>query len=153
MSYDISVTSCEPQHAAVMERHVAHDGIGAFLGEAFGRIMGALAAQGLDVVGAPFARYDFSGDGFIVEAGFPTATSVAVSDGIRDIVLPGGDAAVTIHTGAYQDVASAYKALESWMAAHGYAPAGAPWETYLDGPEVAQPRTVVTWPCVAQTLG
>jgi hypothetical protein len=29
----------------------------------------------------------------------------------------------------------------------GHRPTGAPWETYLDGPEVPEPRTTVAWPC------
>ena len=45
------------------------------------------------------------------------------------------------------DVAAAYAAIEAWFATSGHRPTGAPWDTYLYGPEVPQPRTTVTWPC------
>lgn len=147
MEYTVELTMTPPQHAAVMAAEVAHDGIGPFLGRAFGQVMSALQGQGLFPVGPPFGRYDFSSNGFFVEAGFPTATAVAATDEVHDIELPGGQAATTMHIGAYDGVAGAYQAIEAWMTEHGYAPTGAPWEAYLDGPEVAEPRTVVTWPC------
>ena len=31
----------------------------------------------------------------------------------------------------------------------GYRPSGAPWESYLDEPDVSEPRTMVYLPCVA----
>lgn len=37
-------------------------------------------------------------------------------------------------------------ALEEWIREHGDQPDGMPWEAYLDGPEVMNPRTVITWP-------
>lgn len=147
MKYDISVISRMPQHAAVVSGQVAHGDIGPFVGQAFGQVMGALAARGLQPDGMPFARFDFEGDGFRVEAGFPTPSAVADGEVLHDIELPGGEAATTMHVGGYSEVGHAYAALESWMGANGYESAGAPWESYLDGPEVEQPRTLVTWPC------
>ena len=44
-------------------------------------------------------------------------------------------------------VAAAYEAGAQWMTENGYEPAGDPWESYLDGPEVAEPRTAVFMPC------
>jgi effector-binding domain-containing protein len=60
-----------------------------------------------------------------------------------------------LYQGDYAGVGSAYEAVERWLAEHGYVSAGTPWESYLDGPEVAQPRTVVQVPCVprASTSG
>ena len=147
MTYEITLTRLIPQHAAVVSGEVAHEGIGQFLGQAFSQVMGTLSMEGLTPTGMPFARFDFAGDGFKVEAGFPTSSVAADNDGVHDIELPGGDAVTTLHVGAYTGVADAYTAIESWMSEHGYQPTGAPWESYLDGPDVAEPRTVVTWPC------
>jgi effector-binding domain-containing protein len=61
--------------------------------------------------------------------------------------LPGGEVATTTHVGSYDDVAAAYSAVERWLDDQGLVPVGDPWESYLDGPEVAQPRTVVCFPC------
>lgn len=145
MTYDITVITSDPQTVAVVTEQVAHDAIGPFLGRAFGEILAAVGESA--VAGPPFARYDFSEDGFLVTAGFPVAATVQPSGPIGIDVLPGGQVATTTHIGPYEAVAGAYSAVEAWMAAHEWVPAGAPWESYLDGPEVAAPRTVVVWPC------
>lgn len=147
MEYTVELTTTQPQPAAVVTAEVAHGEIGAFVGRAFGQVMQALQGQGLFPVGPPFARYDLRGDGFLIEAGFPTATPVAPTDDVHAAELPGGSAATCVHVGAYDSVAGAYHAIETWMAEQGCTPSGAPWESYLDGPEVAEPRTIVTWPC------
>jgi effector-binding domain-containing protein len=62
-------------------------------------------------------------------------------------MLAGGPTATVLHRGAYDAVAAAYDAATNWLADNGYFPAGEPWETYLDEPEVAEPRTNVHLPC------
>jgi effector-binding domain-containing protein len=152
MDYEISVTELEPQDTAVVCGRVAMDGIPDFLGRAFGAVIAAVGGPG-GVAGPPFARYDMAEGGFDVEAGFPVGDKDRVNGTAgADVVastLPGGHAVVTMHVGSYDRLADAYAALEAWLPANGYRIAGAPWETYLDGPEVAEPRTVVTWPCAA----
>ena len=41
----------------------------------------------------------------------------------------------------------AFDVVAEWIGANGYVSAGEPWESYLDGPEVAEPRTLVRFPC------
>jgi effector-binding domain-containing protein len=60
--------------------------------------------------------------------------------------LPGGRAARVLYRGPYDGVAEAYEAGEKWLADHRYTPSGLPWESYLDEPDVADPRTVVHLP-------
>ncbi|MHB8796609.1 MAG: GyrI-like domain-containing protein [Candidatus Nanopelagicales bacterium] len=146
MDYDISVTDLAAQDTAVVRGHAAMDGIPGFLGEAFGAVIAAVGGP-RGVAGPPFARYDMADGGFAIEAGFPVGAPAAEGPDVVAASLPGGPAAVTMHVGAYDLLAEAYAALEAWLPAHGYRVAGAPWETYLDGPEAAEPRTVVTWPC------
>ena len=62
--------------------------------------------------------------------------------------LPGGHAARVLHQGPYDGVAGAYEAAEKWVVENGLRPSDAPWECYLDGPDVAEPRTEVFLPCV-----
>ncbi len=155
MAYTIETTELIAQPAAVVRAEVSHSGIGEFLGRAFGQVMGTLATLGMPMAGPPFARYDFHGEGFLVEAGFPTMEAMAVvvddTSEVQGIELPAGLAAVTMHVGPYAEVSGVYKAIEAWLSDNGYVPAGAPWESYLDGPEVAAPRTIVTWPCLLVT--
>lgn len=70
----------------------------------------------------------------------PTGRVVASS-------LPVGPAVEVLHTGPYSAVPAAYRAAEDWLADNGWEPAGPPWESYLDGPEVAAPRTLLHVPC------
>ena len=147
MSYDIHTVEIESQHAAVVTGTCSMDEVGKFVGEAFERVLGALAHEAVAVDGKPFARYDMVDGGFRVEAGFPCPANLDLDGEVHTVTLPGGTAVVTTHVGAYSDVAAAYRAIEQWFAASGHRPTGAPWETYLDGPEVPMPRTSVTWPC------
>lgn len=151
MEYVINETLLEPQHAAVQTARVPQAQIGAFLGEAFDAAMTALAEQDIQVTGAPFARYDIEGSEFVVDAGFPCAREINHTGEVHDITLADGPAVTTMHIGPYEGVSAAYDALQEWMSAHGRAPTDTPWECYLDGPEVAEPRTIVVWPCAKIT--
>ncbi|MCB0902210.1 MAG: GyrI-like domain-containing protein, partial [Actinobacteria bacterium] len=64
--------------------------------------------------------------------------------------LPGGDVATTTHTGAYEGLPGAFHAVTEWIRANSREIAGDPWESYLDGPEAAEPRTKVCFPLVAR---
>lgn len=145
MEYHIERLAAQP--AAVIRAHVAVDGIPAFLARAYSEVIGVLAAQGVQSTGPPFARYGMGDRGFDVEAGFPTGAPVAPSGRVEAVELPGGPAIVVLHRGPYIDVAADFRAGQEWLAANRWTATGAPWEVYLDGPEVAEPRTMVYMPC------
>ncbi|HSO04036.1 MAG TPA: GyrI-like domain-containing protein [Candidatus Limnocylindrales bacterium] len=145
MEYHIERLEAQP--VAVVRAHVAVDGIPTFLAGAFGEVIGVLAAQGLEAAGPPFARYGMSDRGFDVEAGFPSSAPVEPTGRVEAGELPGGPAIVILHRGSYDDVAADYRAGQEWLAANRWTATGAPWEVYLDGPEVAEPRTLVCMPC------
>lgn len=147
MSYEVEVVDLPEQSAAVIRAHVPHDGIPAFLGAAFGDVMAAVAAQHAQVAGPPFGRYRPTEDGgWDVEAGFPVATAISGQGRVQPAYLPGGRTARTLHVGDYQALGGAYEAVTKWLIDKGYVAAGDPWECYLDGPEVANPRTQVYFP-------
>lgn len=145
--YQVEVVELEPQHSAVVRGHVTVDGLPGFLGGAYGEVMGVLSGQHLSPSGPPFARYEQTADGFEVEAGFPVAGTVTPSGRVAAGELPGGPAACVMHHGSYDEVAAAYEAAGEWLATNGYVPAGEAWESYLDGPDVPEPRTLVHFPC------
>ena len=148
MTYTVTRADLPEQHVAVVRGHVAHDGIGAFLGDAFGTVAQALAAQGTEPSGMPFARYRAADGGWEVVAGFPVDSPIGATGDVVPATLPGGHAARVLHQGPYDAVAGAYEAAERWVVENGLRPSDAPWECYLDGPEVAEPRTEVFLPCV-----
>ena len=143
---EIELTQREAQPAAVVRGHVAPPGLPEFLQGAFGEVMRALAAQHLAPAGPPFGRYRLTPDGFDVEAGFPTDREVAASGRVGPAGLPGGTVVTALHRGSYEGVGTTYEAVTAWVAGHGYQPVDDPWECYLDGPEVAEPRTLVCFP-------
>jgi len=119
----------------------------AFLTAAYSRVPAATAQQGLGLDGPPYARYRFQKDGTIdVEAGFPVRGVIAPTGDVAPGTLPGGHVVSTLHVGAYDQVAGAYDALETYLSKNGYEPAGAAWECYLDEPDVPEPRTKVYQP-------
>lgn len=148
MDYDVELADLQAQHALVVRGQVAVDGIAAFVGDAFGEVMQAAAAQHLQVGGPPFCRYDMrGGDGWEVEAGFPVRGRPESQGRVEPAMLPGGWAAHTLHTGDYTALGDAYRAVEEWLVHNGYEPDGPPWESYLDPPDVSPPRTQVWFPC------
>ncbi|SEB31846.1 GyrI-like domain-containing protein [Rhodococcus koreensis] len=104
--------------------------------------------QGRRITGAPSARYRHTADDRLdVEVGFPLSGGIAARGRVEPTSQPAGRAATTIHAGDYSGIGAAYDAAVHWITEHGYVPSGDPWESYLDGPGVAAPRTEVFVPC------
>ncbi len=147
---DIEIVELTPTPAAVVRGHVDHDGIAAFLGPAFGDVTRVVAEEGLTVTGPPFGRYQATGDGgWDVEAGLPVERAPEPRGTVVPGWLPGGSAATLLHVGPYDGLGAAYDAVAAWLVDAGLVPKGQPWESYLDGPGVEEPRTVVHLPCGA----
>ena len=149
MDYQIDIVEMPEQHAAVVTTEpIGVPQIAQFLGGAFGEVVNLVAGQtDVEITGPPFARYVIQDDGlFGIEAGFPVSGNIEPVGRVAMIELPGGQAARTLHKGAYDLVSDAYHAIERWERENGYMAAGLPWESYLDEAEVAQPRTVVSAP-------
>jgi effector-binding domain-containing protein len=143
----IQVSERREEPAAVVRGHVAVADLPDFLGGAFGEVMAQLGTQQLAAAGPPFARYRPRDGGFDVEAGFPSTGPVSAAGRVVSGVLPGGAVATTVHRGDYGELGQTYSEIEKWLPAHGYTRTGTPWESYLDGPDVPEPRTQVSFPC------
>jgi effector-binding domain-containing protein len=150
-AYDIEVKDLEPQPVAVVRGHVAPEDIESFLGGVFEEVATTAGQQGLEVVGPPFGRWTPRDGGFDATAGFPLTGRVEARGRVEPDELPGGTVARTLHSGPYDAVGAAYAATFEWLAGHGLEVTGEPWESYLDGPDVAQPRTRVCVPCSPRT--
>lgn len=147
MTYEIAIETIAPQRVAVRTTTCSQAEIGEFIGSALGQVISSITAAGMTPIGAPLARFDMVGDQFRVEVGFPVEGDAV--EGVDIVAIPGGEAAVTMHVGPYDGVGGAYSAITDWFTEAGQRPAGAPWEEYLDGPEVAEPRTRIVWPCAS----
>jgi effector-binding domain-containing protein len=147
MAYDVDIVERQEQPSAVVRGNADIAHLPEFLGRAFGEVAALVQEEHLAFAGPPFGRFTPTGDGrFDVEAGFPVAGPVRPGGTVDVISLPGGLAAHTVHVGAYDGIAAAYEATASYVHKEGFLPNGLPWETYLDGPDVANPRTEVYFP-------
>ncbi len=134
-TYEIHATEASPLPTAVMRTTLDVGEVGPWLTQVYSTVAAVLAAQGTAPAAPPFARYQILEHGrFDVEAGFPVSTSIAPEGEVFPSSLPGGSVATTTHVGPYDELESAYSALESWVSEHGGEPAGDPWESYLNDP-------------------
>ncbi len=147
MDYTVELREVTGQPAAVVRGHVTLPGVSDFIADAFAQVTTRVAEQNLNVAGPPFGRFRPHGDGFEVEVGFPTDAAFTATGPVTPSELPGGPVAQVMHRGGYEAVGGAYAAIEQWEQEHGYERTGDAWETYLDGPEVEDPRTLVSAPC------
>ena len=145
--YQVEAVRLSEQPTLVVRARVGQDQLGSFIGGAFVRVREVAEADGIYVSGPPFARLGQEADGrLLVEAGFPVSGMLLGQGDVKASHLPGGPALQTIHRGGYAEARNAHQTLHAFAARQGMTPAGDAWEVYLDGPDVAQPRTLVVLP-------
>ena len=122
-----------------------------FIGEVFG----FLGQQGIEPRGAPFIRYhviDMDGE-LDIEVGVPIARSASGNGRVEAGSLPAGRYASLIHTGPYDQLVQANRALLDWIASTGATidqrptprgdAFGSRYESYLSEPDEKPERTEV----------
>jgi effector-binding domain-containing protein len=148
MEHEITVVDLSEQPTAVVRGRAAPETISDILGRTFEAVARVAADQGRRLTGPPFARYrTMDESGWDLEAGFPVDAPIAADEQVEPATLPACQAARLVHTGPYDTVGEAWGEASAWLAEHGYAATDAPWESYLDEPGVAQPRTLILMPC------
>ena len=149
----VELVSLHPQPAALVSGHVPMDRVPDFLGSAFTEVMQVLYEQGLAPAGPPFGRWQPRANGFDAEAGFPSTGAISPAGRVRPQMLPGGWAATAIHRGDYASIGATYGVVGNWITNNEYVVTGQPWESYLDEPDTAEPRTRVYLPCARASEG
>lgn len=135
-TYEVHTDVRREQATAVCDGTVTVAELGLWLARTYRRVVEAVAAQEVEIVGLPFARFHvLDRDRFAVEAGFPVARLIADDGAVHASWLPGGPAAITVHTGLYDDLQPAYEALAVWVAANDGEPDGDAWEIYHSDPD------------------
>jgi len=157
MGYSVSKKELIRQPILVVRRRVRRSDIAATIGKELPKVFLHAQQQGVAIAGYPITRYLETSIALVT---LETGMRVAAHGGARDLSsgggdvlaeeLPGGPAAVTIHSGPYDQLQVAYAAVEEWIAANGFQTAGPPWEAYLNDPaEHPDPqdwKTEVCWP-------
>ena len=146
MPYDIEVRRLDEQPvASTIIPGIGPDAVGAALHGALPDIFSHLDANGVPMVGAPFARYHGgSGDTLDLEIGIPVGGDFPETDDIRRRSLPGGEVIVAVHVGEYAKLREAVGALAEWRVANGRVAGGPYWEVYVDDPSTVPPDEVRT---------
>jgi AraC family transcriptional regulator len=157
MAYTISRQELAAQPVLVVRRRIRRDEIAATIGAELPKVFLHAQQRGIAIAGYPITRYlDTSMAMVTLETGMRVTAhdgKWSVGEGGGDVVaetLPGGPAAVTVHSGPYDQLQAAYAALEEWIEGNGFHTAAAPWEAYLndpaDHPDPQDWKTQVCWP-------
>jgi AraC family transcriptional regulator len=148
----------QPTVAVRIVMPMAEADMAALFGRYLPKVGAWLATGDAQPAGAPFGRYHQWGpDTVDVEIGIPVDAAPKGAPRLDDVEtgeigtseLPGGLAGVAVHLGSYDGLPATYSALHDWIHAHGHDEGPAPWESYIDDPEGADPETVrteVVWP-------
>jgi effector-binding domain-containing protein len=133
--YEVHAETRTAQVTAVGKAALTVAEVGPWLRKTYGAVAALLADQQAGPAGPPFARFHMLGQGrFEVEAGFPASRQIEGDGDIQPSELPGGQAAVTVHTGPYDEMEPAYQALASWVSERGGQAAGDAWEVFFSDP-------------------
>jgi effector-binding domain-containing protein len=153
---EISIRTLDECPTLVLIGKVEVGEVPAFLERAFHAVATHAPAAGVEITGAPFARYrllDPQVPTFEVEAGFPVSGAPTASDDVRVSSLPAGPAAVAWHIGRYEAMTATYDALHAFLEGQHAEPLGAAWEVYhsdpSEEPNPATWRTEVVQPFMA----
>lgn len=151
MHYDITTQTLEPTTLLYKSARCEHSAIAPTLAQILPAIFQHATVQGIPMVGPPITLYVQWGPGMVtLHAGMPVAPGSQGSGDIEVAVLPGGPAAVTIHTGPYDGLGDAHAAVEQYLHQIGRKASGPLREVYLTDPgEVPNPeewKTQIIWP-------
>jgi effector-binding domain-containing protein len=152
-AYEVRLRETVPQMAAAIRGRAAWAEIGPFVAASLRDVFKVAGDQGIRFAGPPYAIYhhaDSSEAEVELEVGMPVAEQVEATGRVVASMVPGGLVAATVHSGRYEDVGPAYRALAEWISDHGHETSGPPREMYLVGPDQAQDpgalRTEIAWP-------
>jgi effector-binding domain-containing protein len=154
---EISLEEVAPMPILAIRDSITVEEMEAFYGQSYGALMAFAQANQIMISGAPLSvalMWNETGTS-LMEAALPIMEMMEVSENeyaIYSRILEGGQMAVVTHYGPYDAIGNAYEAIEAFMAAEGYAPAGAPFEVYVidpsTEPDASKWETKVYWPII-----
>jgi effector-binding domain-containing protein len=130
------IITTEAQEAAVIRLIIPRNEMMKAFGPAVGELMTALAAQGVQPVGAVFAHHlRMSPDTFDFELGVKVSASVKPAGRVKPGFLPAAKVARTVYSGPYEGLSSAWGEFNQWLKANDHEQAENLWEVYSVGPQ------------------
>lgn len=114
-------------------------------GRIYQTIIQYLEELGEEHAGPAFAiYYNTDMQNLDIEAGFPVSQSLPARGEVQASEIPGGRFAVCHYIGVYAQIGPAYDQLLKFANDMGYAPTGAAYEWYLNGPDEVPPEKLKT---------
>lgn len=145
MPYECRIEERTSQPVMSIRTRTSVDKLPEVMGATYGKLMGYLGEHGVYPASAPFAAYyNMDMQDLDVEMGFPVAQPLPERDPIQPGEIPAGRAAVTVHTGPYEDFGKAYDALQQFMDEQGVEGTGVAYEFYLNDPTDTPPSELQT---------
>lgn len=130
------ILTTEAHAAAVIHLTILRSEMMSAFGPAVGELMGVLAEQGIEPIGAAFAHHlRITSDTFDFELGIKVAKPVKAAGRVNPGALPAAKVARTVYTGPYEGLPGAWDAFDKWMKANGCRQAEDLWEVYSVGPQ------------------
>ena len=124
------------QNAAVIRLTVPRSEMMTTFGAAVRELMAALAAQGVEPVGAVFAHHlKMSPDIFDFELGVTVSAPVKAVGRVEPGQLSAAKVARTVYSGPYEGLPAAWGEFDKWLRANGHEQAENLWEVYSVGPQ------------------
>jgi effector-binding domain-containing protein len=145
MSYQCELLNRSAQPTLAIRTRAAVRNLPQVVGQAYGAIMQYAGLLGVQPSGAPFVAYhNMDMQDMDIEIGFPFAQELAGHANIQAGEIPGGKAVACMHIGPYDQVGGAYEALQRWIGANNFVPAGVAYEFYLNDPQITPPSELQT---------
>ncbi|MDM8522515.1 GyrI-like domain-containing protein [Desulfococcaceae bacterium HSG8] len=145
MTYQCEVTEQPAQSTLSVRTKTSVENLPQVLGKIYCDIAQYLEEAGEHPAGPPFtAYYNMDMQNLDIEAGFPVPGKLAGKGDIQPGEIPEGKIATCVHTGPYNEMETAYKAISQWMIEKGYEPLGVAYEMYLNDPEQTPPQELKT---------
>ncbi len=123
--------------------------ISAALAAAYGKVLGFVSTNGLQLAGQPLAITNYWDDrGFGFDAGIPVSGNpgrgVGPDSPVRMGETYGGRVVRAIHVGSYTDLQQTYAKVNAFTAAHKLQTNGRPWEVFVSDPGNVAESELVT---------
>jgi effector-binding domain-containing protein len=123
--------------------------ISAALAATYGRVLGFVSTNGLQLAGQPLAITNYRDDrGWGFDAGIPVSGTPTRGAGPDSMVRMGeaygGRVVRAVHVGPYTELASTYAKMEAFVVAHKLQKNGRPWDVFVSDPGNVPQNELVT---------
>jgi effector-binding domain-containing protein len=145
MDYDCETIELEAQPTLSIRTRTSIGDMPQTLDEGYGTIAGYLNDLGEKPAGSPYVAYfNMDMENLDIELGIPVGKELQGQGRITVCQMPGGTAATCVHTGPYDGLKEAYRALSQWIQEQGHQMAGVAYEVYVDDPRDTPPEQLRT---------